>query len=57
MKTSENDIVSTCYRYAIRNAYTAIGHNIGFLRNTFGIDNVNNEITQLINLPNSAPYY
>ena len=35
----------------IRNANTAIGHNIAFLKNTFRIDIVNNEITSLINLP------
>ena len=51
MKTCENKIVLTCYRNAIRNANTHIGHNIVFLRSTFGIGIVNNEITSCINLP------
>ena len=33
------------------NANTPNGHNIAFLRNTFGIDIVNNEITSCNNLP------
>ena len=32
MKTSQNEIVLTCYRNAVRNANTPIGHNIAFLR-------------------------
>ena len=51
MKTSQNEIVLTCYRNAVRNANTPIGHNIAFLRNTFGIDIDNNEITPDISLP------
>ena len=51
IKTSENEIVLTCYRNAIRNANTPIGHNIALLRITFGTDIVNNEITLCINLP------
>ena len=51
MKTSENEIVLTCYRSAIRNANTMIGHNIAFLMNSFGIDIVNDEITPDISLP------
>ena len=50
MKTSQNDIVLTCYRNAVRNANTPIGHNIAFLRNTLGIDIDNNEITPDIRL-------
>ena len=42
MKTSQNKIVLTCYRSAVRNANTPIGHNIAFLRNTLGIDIDNN---------------
>ena len=34
----------------MRNANTPIGHNIAFLRNTFGTNIVNYEITQYINL-------
>ena len=51
MKTSENEIVLTCYCDAIRNANTLIGHNIAFLRNTLEIDIDNNEITPDISLP------
>ena len=51
MKTSENEIVLTCYCDAIRNANTPIGHNIAFLRNTLEIDIDNNEITPDISLP------
>ena len=51
MKTSENEIVLTCYRNAIRNANTQIGHNIAFLRKPFEIDIVNKETTPCINLP------
>ena len=47
MKTSQNEIVLTCYR----NAREPIGHNIPFLRNTLGIDIDNNEITPDISLP------
>ena len=43
--------VLTCYRNAVRNANTTIGHNIAFLRNTLGIDIDNNEITLDISLP------
>ena len=50
MKTSYNEIVLTCYRNAVRNANTPIGHNIAFLRNTLGIDIENNEITPDISL-------
>ena len=46
MKTNENEIVLTCYRNAVTNANTSIGHNIVFLGNTFRNDIVNNEITQ-----------
>ena len=45
MKTSQNEIVLTCYRNAVRSANTLIGHNIAFLRNTLGIDIDNNETT------------
>ena len=38
MKTSQNEIVLTCYRNAVRNANTPIGHYVAFLRNTLGID-------------------
>ena len=38
MKTCQNETVLTCYRNAVRNANTPIGHNIAFLRNTLGID-------------------
>ena len=51
MKTSQNEIVLTCYLKAVRNANTPIGHNIAFLRNTLGIDIDNNEITPDIRLP------
>ena len=51
MKTSQNDIVLPCYRNAVRNANTPIGHNIAFLRNTLGIDINNNEIKPDISLP------
>ena len=51
MKTSQNEIVLTCYRNAVRNANTPIGHNIAFLRNTLGIDIDNNETTPDIRLP------
>ena len=51
MKTSQNEIVLTCYRNAVRNANTPIGHNIAFLRNSFGIDIDNNETTPDIRLP------
>ena len=37
MKTSQNKFVLTCYRNAIKNANTPIGHNIAFWRNTLGI--------------------
>ena len=46
MKTRQNEIVLTCYRNAVRNANTPIGHNIAFLKNTLGIDIDSNEITQ-----------
>ena len=51
MKTSQNEIVLIGYRSAVRNANTPIGHNIAFLKNTFGIDIDNNEITPDISLP------
>ena len=51
MQTSQNEIVLTCYRNAVRNANTRIGHNIAFLRNTLGIDIDNNAITPVISLP------
>ena len=51
VKTSQNEIVITCYRNAVRKANTPIGHNIAFLRNTLGIDIDNNEITPDISLP------
>ena len=51
MKTSQNEIVLTCYRNAVRNTNTPIGHNIAFLRSTLGIDIDNNEITPDISLP------
>ena len=51
MKTSQNKIVLTCYRNAVRNANKLNGHNIAFLRNTLGIDIDNNEITTDISLP------
>ena len=51
MKTSQNEIVLTCYRNAVRNVNTLIKHNIAFLRNTLGIDIDNNEITPYISLP------
>ena len=51
MKTSQNKIVLTCYRNAVRNVNTLIGHNIAFLRNTLGTDIDNNEITPDISLP------
>ena len=48
MKTSQNEIVLTCYRNALKNANTPIGHNIAFLKNTLGIDIDNNEITRIL---------
>ena len=51
MKTSQYEILLTCYRNAVWNANTRIGHNIAFLRNTLGIDIANNEITPDISLP------
>ena len=51
MKTSQNKIVLTFYRNAVRNANTPIGHNIAFLRNTLGTDIDNYEITPDISLP------
>ena len=51
MKTSQNEIVLTCYRNAVRNANTPIEHNIAFLRNRFGIDIDNNETMPDISLP------
>ena len=45
MKTSQDKIVLTCYRNAVRNANTPVRYNIGFLRNTLGIDIDNNKIT------------
>ena len=51
MTTSQNEIVLTCYHYAVRNANTPNWHNIAFLRNTLGIDIDNNEITPDISLP------
>ena len=51
LKTNQNKIVLTCYRNAVRNANTPIGHNIEFLRNSLGIDIDNNEITPDISLP------
>ena len=51
MKTSQNEIVLTCYRNAVRYANTPIGHNIALLRNTLGIDIDNIEITSDISLP------
>ena len=30
MKTSRNETVLTCYRNAVKNANTPIGHNTGF---------------------------
>ena len=51
MKIRQNEIVLTCYRNAVRNANTPIGHNIAFLRNTLGIDIDNNEITPDITIP------
>ena len=50
-KTSQNEILLTYYRNAVRNANTPTGHNIAFLRNTLGIDIDNNEITPDISLP------
>ena len=55
MKTSQNEIVLTCYRNAVRNANTPVGHNNAFLRNTLGIDIDNNEIMHG-NLTNSVLY-
>ena len=55
MKTSQNEIVLTCYRNAVRNANTPIGHNIAFLRNKLGIDIDNNEIMPDISLPKVYP--
>ena len=51
MKTSQNEIVLTCYRNAVRNANTPIWHNIAFLKNTLGIGIDNNEITSDVSLP------
>ena len=51
MKTSQNIIVITCFRNAVRNANTPIEYNIAFLRNTFGTDIDNNKITPDISLP------
>ena len=51
MKTRQNEIVLTCYRNAVRNANTPIGHNIAFLKNTLRIDIDSNEITPDISLP------
>ena len=51
MKTSQNEIVLTCYRNAVRNANTPIGHNLAFLINTLGIDIDNNKISPDISLP------
>ena len=51
LKTNQNEIVLTCYRNAVRNANTPIGHNIAFLRDSLGIDIDNNEITPDISLP------
>ena len=51
MKTRQNKIVLTCYRNAVRDANTSIGHHIAFLKNTLGIEIDNNEITPDINLP------
>ena len=47
--------ITTCYCNSIRNTNTPIGHNIAFLKNTLGIDIVNNEITPFINLPKVHP--
>ena len=51
MKTSQNETVLICYRNAVRNANTPIGHNIAFLRNTLGIDIDNIGIIPDISLP------
>ena len=51
MKTSQNEIVLTCYRNAVRNTNTPIGQNVAFLRNTLRIDIDNNKITPDISLP------
>ena len=51
MKTSQNEIVLTYYRSAVRNANTPIRHNIAFFRNSLGIDIDKNEITPDISLP------
>ena len=51
MKTSQNEILLTCCRNAVRNANTPIGHNIAFLKNTLRIDIENNETTPDIRLP------
>ena len=50
MKISQNEIVLTCYRNAVRNAKAPIEHNIAFLRNTLKIDIDNNEIAPDISL-------
>ena len=43
MKTSQNEIVLTYYRNAVRYVNTrTIRHNIAFLRNKLGIDIDNN---------------
>ena len=49
MKNSQNKIALNCYRNALRNSKTPIGQSIAFLRNTFGNDIDNNEITLFIN--------
>ena len=51
MKTSQNEIVLTSYRYAVRDANTPIEQNIAFLRNTLGTDIENSEIMSDISLP------
>ena len=51
MMTSQNEIVLTCYRNAVRHANTPIWHNIAFLKNTIGIGINNNEITPYLSLP------
>ena len=50
-KTTQNEIVLSCYRNAVKNVNTLIRHNIAFLKNTLGIDIDNNEITPDISLP------
>ena len=51
MKTSQNEIVLTCYRNAVRNANIPIRHNIALLKNTLRIGIDNNEIMPDISLP------